>query len=143
MNAVDPEVSIPTASLEAVGITEEECRAMLRDVAETLNSRSRCCWNLGWLGPIMLIFWWLDLIFQTITCGCCGGPTHWLCLWPAMGAVGEVLAVHNAKLKARGVGVLVSGADEVIDVGVDGTGSMQLTEFAIQVVKLKSAPDRA
>ena len=58
MNAVDPEVSIPTASLEAVEITEEECRAMLRDVAETLNSRSRCSWNLGWLGPIMLIFWW-------------------------------------------------------------------------------------
>lgn len=97
-NNLKADSKIPYESLAATGLSEAEVRSVMREVSDELASRSRCCWKWGFLGPIMLIIWWLDVILQQ--CGC--GITMCLCQWPAMNAVTRILASLSDTLRKKG-----------------------------------------
>ncbi len=69
MNEFRSDSVIPAQTVAASGLTEEDIRSVMREVSAALARRTSCCWKWGWLGPIMLIIWWLD-IFTNANCGC-------------------------------------------------------------------------
>jgi len=95
-NNLDVEANIPKETITKSGLSEEEIRAVMRDVSELLKRKS-CCWKWGWLGPIMLVIWWLDMFLQQCHCGI----TLFLCQRPAMEEVKNILRDHNERLKGK------------------------------------------
>ena len=96
-NNLDDEAEIPMETITMSGLTEEEIRTVMRDVSEVLERKSSCCWKWGWLGPIMLVIWWLDMILQQWHMGI----TLFLCQRPAMEEVKKILRKHNKLLKGK------------------------------------------
>ena len=97
------------------GLSEEEIKAVMRDVSEVLKRKSSCCWKWGWLGPFMLIIWWLDMFCQQ----CHMGITLFLCQRPAMKEVKKILEEHNKLLKGKCILSLLGG--EVMITSFTGT----------------------
>ena len=114
-NNLDVDANIPKETITKSGLSEEDIRAVMRDVSELLERKSSCCWKWGWLGPIMLVIWWLDMFLQQCHCGI----TLFLCQRPAMEEVKNVLREHNERLKGKCILSLLEG--EVMTTSFSGT----------------------
>ena len=97
-NNIQSDCDIPNETLAAIMLTEAELRSVMVEVSEALARRTRCCWKLGYLGPIMLVIWWLDMILQQLGFGI----TQCFCQEPALCEVRTILERHNEKVRSKG-----------------------------------------
>ena len=68
-SSMDENLVLNPAALSQARVKDDELRPMICEVSTCLKRRSYCSWGWGWLGPLMLIIWWLDMLFGQCCCG--------------------------------------------------------------------------
>lgn len=59
---INGDADIPTEVLVGTGVSEEEMREALRAIEQAAKPRTKCCFGVGYLGPLCLLVWWLDML---------------------------------------------------------------------------------
>ncbi|KAL7552377.1 hypothetical protein ACHAWF_015611 [Thalassiosira exigua] len=95
---MDEDMEIPDSVLAASRLTREELRSLISDVAGELNKRKKCCWKFGWLGPLFIVAFLIDIFFRFAF-------SKTMCFKPTTKAINGILNHHNEKFTSRGVKV--------------------------------------